>query len=131
TARNRSRSTAQDSRPRRERACVSWRISSDGRKRLVVDAVHCGLKIVADVRGKAQSLDNAERAQQGEHANVVQRQFAVDGERMLDQSIQLPQVGRQRGDVLARICAKLGQIPERLALAYIVMLQGSHRTELG
>src|SRR6516164_5681838 len=127
---NRSQWSAVDHRLRRERACVSWLTPLDRRQRLIADAVHHGFKVIAHLPREAYALDDSCRAEQRQHANIVQRQCPVHRSRAFDQPIELFKLEHQRLNILARLCAQLDEIAQPLSFPHDIVIARGNRVEL-
>ena len=74
------------------------------------------------MRGKRKPWTTAAERKERQHADIVERQRAVDRVRALDQAIERLELGHQRVDLLARLGAQRDEIAVGLVLAHDVMV---------
>src|SRR5262245_49880777 len=68
-------------------------------QRLISNAAHHRLEILAHLAWKAEVFDDRHGPQQGQDANVVHRECAVDGFWTLDQTIEFLKIGCKVVDI--------------------------------
>src|ERR1700730_6108715 len=103
---------------------------SDRRQGLISDTAHHRFKVISDIPWKLKPFDDGNGSKQGKHANIIERQGAVDRQWALDQSIEPCEAGHEVAYVASRVCPKLNEVAERFALAQIVVVERGDGGEL-